>query len=504
MSEHAGMAEAPESAKSLALAGVPLEMFRDLCENARDLIQSVGPDGSLIYVNPAWRETLGYSEDDVARMKVFEAIHPDSVEHCMQSFGEVMRGGRLANVEFAFRAKDGRRVDVFGSAGARIVNGKVVSTSGVFHDITETRRLELERKRLFEQSIDLLCIAGLDGYFKQINPAFQTVLGYTEEELLSRPFVDFVHPDDLEKTFAEIGRLHSGEPTVDFQNRYLAKNGRYLWLSWRVAPLAEVGLIYAVARDITLEREQQALLERQAEALAHSNADLEQFAYTASHDLRAPLRGLRHLADWIGEAASAADSEKLNEHLDRMRRRVDRMDALVEDLLDYYRAGHAENRIERVDVGALVHDIAGLVGAGEGFTVRAQGELPVFDTARAPLELVLRNLITNAIRHHDRREGTITVSARRVNGRHVFTVADDGPGIPVAEREKVFGLFHRGNHEGADAGTGMGLALVRRIVERYGGKVRAEAAQRRGTAIVFSWPAQMNDGGKSGARAADR
>jgi PAS domain S-box-containing protein len=504
MSEHAPMAEARDAANRTALAGVPLEMFRDLCENAQDLIQSVAPDGRLMYVNPAWRETLGYSADESLGMRVFDVIDPESLDHCMQAFGDVMRGGRLHNVEFAFRAKDGRRIDVFGSAVARFENGVPLATSGVFHEVTEAKRLDLERRRLFDLSLDLLCIAGTDGFFKQINPAFGRVLGYPNEELMSRPFVDFVHPEDLEKTFAEIGRLNAGEPSVDFQNRYLAKDGTWRWISWRAAPLAGLGLIYAIGRDITLDRETQTLLTRRTEALARSNADLEQFAYTASHDLRAPLRGIRNLTGWIAEEAASGHTEKLTEHLAQMRQRVDRMDSLIEDLLRYYRAGYETNDVETVDTGEVVAGIATLLGAAERFAIRVEGTLPVFETARAPLELVLRNLIGNAIKHHDLEKGTVTVSARRVNDRHVFAVGDDGPGIPAAEREKVFGMFHRLAAKDAAGGSGMGLALVRRIVERYGGKVRVEPGPARGTTIVFSWPAVMARAENGDAPAADR
>jgi PAS domain S-box-containing protein len=479
----------PTEGPSLAL-DTPLEMFRELCENAQDLIQSVAADGRLLYVNQAWLDALGYRHENVTGKSVFDFIHPESLDHCQQSFAQVFGGRLLHNVEFSFRARNGRRVEVLGSAGARSVNGKVVSTSGIFHEITETKQHEMERQRLFELSLDLLCVAGLDGYFKQINPQFERALGYAREELLSRPFVDFVHPDDREKTILEVEKLNRGEPTVDFQNRYRASDGRYLWLSWRAAPMTGMGLVFAVARDITREKQTQELMVRQAEMLARSNADLEQFASTASHDLRAPLRGIDHLAEWIEEDMPADTPQKVRDHLQRLRRRVQRMDVLIEDLLRYYRSERLDDHVETVDAKALVEDVAQLVGPPSGFTIIARDDLPTFETAKAPLELVLRNLIANGVKHHDRGNGKVTVSAKKIDGGYEFTVEDDGPGIPPDHLERVFEMFSQLKPRDEVEGSGIGLALVRRIVERYRGRVSAES-DGRGTAFHFTWPDQI-------------
>jgi PAS domain S-box-containing protein len=467
----------------------PLEMFRELCENAQDLIQSVGADGRLLYVNRAWRETLGYSADEVAAMSVFEVIHPDSLEHCQRAFMQVFSGQMLSDVEFAFRTKAGRRVDVIGSAGARLVDGKPLWTAGIFHELTDSRRRDLERQRLFDLSLDMLCVGGLDGYFKQVNPAFTRVLKYSREEMLQRPYVDFVHPEDREATVNELEKLTRGEPIVDFVNRYRTRDGRYLWISWRAAPLIGHGMIYAVARDITHEKETQALMIEQAHALERSNADLEQFAYTASHDLRAPLRGIEHLVQWIEQDLPGGMPDKVRDHVEHLRQRVRRMDSLIEDLLAYYRSGHMDEAPSRVDSAALVEGIRQLLAPPPGFTIEVKGEMPVFDTARAPLELVLRNLIGNAIKHHDRGQGTVTVRAARRGPRYEFSVADDGPGIPPEHAERIFAMFSQLKPRDQVEGTGMGLALVRRIVENHGGEVRADPRVGRGSVFRFTWPA---------------
>lgn len=353
-------------------------------------------------------------------------------------------------------------------------------------------RQSRERDRLFELSLDLMCIAGTDGYFKQVNPAFERVLGYDEAELLSHAFLEFVHPEDRERTLAEMQRLAQGLPVVDFQNRYRARDGMYRWLAWRAAPQAGTDRVYAVARDITEQRLTHERMLEQAEALARSNADLEQFVSVASHDLRAPLRTIDHLAEWIDEDLPNAP-EKVREQLANIRRRVKRMDAMIGDLLRYHRAGRETAAHERVDSAELVRDLATLLTPPGGFKVEGRPGLPVIETSRTALELVLRNLISNAIEHHDEPDGHVSVSARRRGRFFEFTVEDDGPGIAPEHHARIFEMFHKLETGDAGGGTGVGLAFVKRVVERYGGEVDVTSREGRGASFTFTWPLAAAD-----------
>jgi len=347
-----------------------------------------------------------------------------------------------------------------------------------------------ELERLFNMSLDMVCIAGLDGFFKHVNPAFTRTLGYREEDLLSKAFVEFVHPDDVEPTNAEVMRLAEGLDTVDFENRYLAADGTWRWLEWKATSLPEEGVIFAIARDITENKQLQELTARQAEELAHSNADLEQFAAVASHDLQAPLRAVGNLADWIEEDLPDDAPTAVSDNFRALRDRLEKMQKLVADLLLYARVGRDKEMLQQTDVTAMVESITVLLGAPDGFTVIAADGLPVFETTTTPLEQVLRNLIANAIAHHDGTTGTVTVAARARGDYWEFSVSDDGPGIPEGQEQKVFDMLwshSRGDHRGA----GIGLALVKRIVERVDGRVWVEPADGRGTVFCFTWPKSM-------------
>jgi PAS domain S-box-containing protein len=417
---------------------------------------------------------------------------------------DLLRGKEAAAVEADFVTKEGRRVPVEGSARCRLENGRPVATRGIFRDVSRRKSVEAERDRLFNLSLDLLCVAGVDGYFKEVNPAFELLLGYSREELLSRSYVEFMHPDDREASLEQVRRLSRGELVVDFENRFRARDDSYRWLTWRAAPEPERGLIYAIGRDITEQKRLDILLRHQADELERSNSALEQFAYVASHDLRTPLRAIGNLAEWIEEDVPGGLPGKVREYLGEMRSRVHRMETLIDDLLNYARAGRASTQFEEVDTGRLIHDLIFLLSPPEGMKIAVAPDMPVFVTARAPLEQVFRNLVANAIRHHDRKDGSIQVSARDAGDAFEFAVEDDGPGIPERFHAKIFEMFQQVRSRDAAGGSGLGLALVKRTVEAHGGEVSLRPQAGRGARFTFTWPKVPESMRKDDADHSDR
>ena len=403
----------------------------------------------------------------------------------------LLAGQTRAVINADFVTKEGERVPVEGSVSCRFEDGEPKVTRGIFRDMREQKRAAADVDRLFNLSLDLMCIAGLDGYYRRINPAFETSLGYSKEELLRRQFVEFVHEDDQAKTIAEVERLGQGLPTVDFENRYLAKDGSYRWLAWRAMPLEDMGLVYAVARDITEQKRAEEIMERQAVELARSNTMLEEFAYAASHDLQAPLRAIANLVEWVEEDFPGDVPAEVGRHLEKLRTQTQRMQNLTDDLLAYSRAGRVEEVVLAVDTAELIGEVAELLSPPEGVVITADVDLPKLATARSPIEQVFRNLIGNAIQHHDRDDGKILVSAVDRDDFFEFSVADDGPGIPKEDHERIFTMFHRSVSSERAESTGIGLALVKKIVEIHGGRVWLESPGDRGTIFRFTWPKKM-------------
>ena len=231
-------------------------------------------------------------------------------------------------------------------------------------------------------------------------------------------------------------------------------------------------------------------VEARTAELERSNAELDQFAYVASHDLKAPLRAIDSLAAWIEEDAKDVLPEPSVRHLSLLRGRVGRMERLLDSLLTYSRVGRKEAAPEAIDTAALVREAVALVAPPAGVEVQVAGTFPTLVSARAPLALVIRNLVSNAVKHHDRPDGRVTVSARMDGDWAEFTIADDGPGIAPEYRDRVFGLFQTLRPRDEVEGSGMGLSIVKKAVQSRGGQVWIEPSAERGAMFRFTWPTQ--------------
>ncbi|MEM8962780.1 MAG: ATP-binding protein [Acidobacteriota bacterium] len=248
----------------------------------------------------------------------------------------------------------------------------------------------------------------------------------------------------------------------------------------------EIGTLYD-GFNLMLEEIEQ----RQAE-LERSNRDLDQFAYVASHDLKAPLRAITNLSVWLEEDLGDTLDDEAREQMRLLRSRVRRMNALIEGILQYSRLGRLGTEGERVDVGKLLHELIPMLEIDSRFEIVIGEPMPVLVTRRLRLEQVFANLITNAVKHHDQDKGRIEILARRDGDTWSFTVTDDGPGIAPEHREKVFMMFQtlRAASDSTES-TGLGLSLVKKLVEDEGGVVEiADRAAARGAVVRFSWPAQ--------------
>ena len=248
--------------------------------------------------------------------------------------------------------------------------------------------------------------------------------------------------------------------------------------------------------------------QRKSEELAElvdrltvSNEDLEHFAYVASHDLKAPLRGIDNLAEWIDADLKDVMTEQNRQQMGLLRGRVRRLESLLEGLLQYSRIGHADEEIEFVDTKALVENFIDLLNPPGTTTITVASDMPSFFTARAPLQQTLHNLISNAIKHHDRDDGHIEISGRDLGSHVEFTVADDGPGIPEQFHDRVLQMFQTLKRRDEVEGSGIGLALVSKQVRTHGGAlVLEDKVGQSGAIFRFTWrKTDMSEGAKHAA-----
>jgi PAS domain S-box-containing protein len=338
--------------------------------------------------------------------------------------------------------------------------------------------------RLFAMSPDLLAAAGFDGLLKLFNDAWETQLGWTREELAVKPYLEIVHPDDREETRAQIARLAQGETIAEYVCRLLCKDGSIRHMAWSGGPGDEA--FYIVGRDVSERLAMEHELARRADRLAATNAELQDFAYTASHDLSEPLRMVASFLGLLDRRSGDALDEKGREYLRQASDGAVRMRHLIDDLLLYSRVANEAPRREQVDLKALVAHVLEVLGpaiAQEGAQVVVK-DLPTLEAEPTQLAQLLQNLIGNAVKFHPAgRAPTVTVSARRTIGACVVTVADDGIGIPQPDQERIFAMFTRLHRREEYVGTGIGLAICRRIAERHGGRIYVESDVGAGAAF---------------------
>ncbi len=363
--------------------------------------------------------------------------------------------------------------------------------------IAADQRLEEDYERFFALSSDLLCVAGSDGFFKRVNPAFSQTLGYSDDEILAKPFVEFVHEEDLAKTGHEMRKLGEGLPSVHFENRYRCKDGSWRWLAWSTQPFNEHGILYAVARDVTAKKSaEHAILQlnsellRQTAMLAELNEELESFSFSVSHDLRAPLRGIAGFAEALEEHSGVTlDSTALG-YLQRVKNAAERMGLLIDDLLKLSRLTRSELSVQTLN---LSHIAESLAAAHRSLEPDRDVEIlitPDILTKGDPvlLEVLLANLIGNAWKFTSKTASARIEIGSRIqdDGTVCYFVKDNGVGFDARYGHKLFGAFQRLHNHTEFPGTGIGLATVQRIARRHGGGVRAESVINHGATFEFT------------------
>jgi two-component system sensor kinase FixL len=353
----------------------------------------------------------------------------------------------------------------------------------------------VDRLRLIlDSSLDAVVAIDELGQITGWNPQAEAVFGWSRDEALGKLLCDLIIPEPYRFAFQR-GLEHfraTGEGPLLRRRLELTatrKGDRTFPVELTVSPLRVAGHceFCAFVRDISQRKAADEQIRRYATELERSNRELNDFAYSASHDLRSPLRAVAQLAAWISEDHAAELSDEVRTDLSLMQRRVQRMQALLDDMLEYARVGRSEGDLSHVDSGQLAREIIDTLPLPAGFTIQV-GSMPTFLSHRTPLQQVLRNLIGNAVKHHDRPDGRVDISAVD-HGDHIeFIVQDDGPGIAESYQEQIFRMFTTLKPRDTVEGSGMGLALVKKIVEGRGGTVLLQSAEGRGATFRFTWP----------------
>ena len=368
----------------------------------------------------------------------------------------------------------------------------VGSQIGLF---VERKRAEEELDRFFMLSVDLLCIANVDGYFLRLNPAWEHTLGIPREELLSKPWLDFVHPDDREATIGAKSTIVNETRLTSFENRYRCQDGSYKWLSWTAASYKDLGLIYAVARDVTDRKRTDRELEIAKRRAEDATVAKGEFLANMSHEIRTPMNAIIGMTDLTLRTKLTTEQRG---YLGTVRDSSEALLALINDILDFSKIEARQLSLEHIPFAFrdVVEDAVRLLAQradskGLELACRIAPDVPdalVGDPGR--LRQVVINLVGNAIKFTERGEVIVDVILDQLGDDDVrvrFTVADTGIGIPQDKQWQIFGVFVQ-----ADAsttrrygGTGLGLAISSQLVELMGGRIWVESEVGKGSQFHF-------------------
>lgn len=478
--------------------------LKDFMNNAKDLIQMVNCDGHFLFVNNEWTRTLGYSEEESKTMCFMDIVHPDQLTHCQDIFKEVISGKSIPLVETVFIARDGREIMVEGSVNCRFVNGEPVATRAIFRNVTDKKNAE-DALRLSEGRLrgvtdtarDAIVMIDEKGDISFWNPAAERMFGYSQEEATGQNLHRLLAPAEfLEahgKAFASFQKTGEGDAVgKTLELAAMHKNGdRFpIELSLAARRLPRGWGAVGIIRDITERNKAREQLRQAMDDLERSNKELEEFAYVASHDLKEPLRMVVSYMQLLERRYKGQLDEKADKFIGYAVDGAMRMQKLISALLEYSRVGRVNSNFETVDCNALIERIAGDLSAAvsEKNARITYSHLPEVEAAPALLGQLLQNLVANGLKYCTDPAPHVHVSAERGHGEWVFSVSDNGIGIPPEHHERIFKIFQRLHTRDEFQGTGIGLSVCKKAVEYHHGRIWVESGHGQGSTFFFTIP----------------
>ena len=341
----------------------------------------------------------------------------------------------------------------------------------------------------FDLSPDFLCISGFDGYFKKLNASMIHLLGYPEEELYQRHINTFIHPEDRDFTSQQREALCQGLPLLNFENRYLTREGKVIWLTWTSTPLPDERLIYAIAKNITHKKQLEADRNRLLTQMTRAHQDLKQLSYTSSHDLRGPVNNLLSLFNLLDE--SDITDRKIRDLFGIFKQATQSLKENVDHYTELLKETNGKKELEiltlEVTLKKALQDVESLVKESRAVIQSNFEACPIIYFNATYLKSVFLNLLTNALKYaHPDRTPVISIHSQRTAEGCEVVIQDNGLGFDMeAVGDKVFGLGEI-FHEHQDS-KGIGLYLVYNHVTSLGGSIRLESKPNAGARFTLTF-----------------
>ncbi len=452
----------------------------------------------ILRVNRAAANATGMTPDEIEG-RLTSDVYPEQGERFQASDRQLLQGnGPVRHVPETLENKNGDEykmlIDKYSLPSLHDDEKRILV---VGTDITEIEQTQLalasqetQFRNLFERSPLGSVLIDSNHQLQLINSRIEAMYQLSPTQDRPTQLIDLVPAEFHEKLTPPKDRFslnQSANTQFEFETKRADGTTMRISLVTATIEIENQSMTLATFTDIT-ERHQVAMdLERKQEELERSNEDLDRFAYIASHDLKAPLRGIMHLTEWIEEDMPPQIGQEVREHLKMLQAQVSRMDMLLNDLLAYARVTRQTDAVEWVDLNTALPELFAFMSPPPTMKLVMPAKMPSLSTARGPLEQIFRNLFGNSIKHAAN-SSQVIVTAETTSDSYHFTVRDNGPGIPESSQERIFGMFQTLESGKDRRGTGMGLHLVKRLVQVQGCDAWVESDNRQGAAFHFTWP----------------
>ncbi|ARV63228.1 PAS domain-containing sensor histidine kinase [Nostocales cyanobacterium HT-58-2] len=469
--------------------------------------------GNCQYVNNRWCEMTGLSLEDALGKGWRHAVHSEDTERIDSQVKQIIQDYLPFECEFRFVHLGGRISWVISQAVPESEDdGKVIGYIGTVTDITQRKQAEQalqESEQRFQAMAEnapvMIWVSDADKLCTYCNSGWLEFTGRPIEQELGNGWTQGVHPEDIKHCLETYITAFDARKPFMMEYRFRRFDGEYRWIINKGAPRWNLDGSFAgyigSCIDISDRKETEIALQQRAEELTRMNTilaqtttllkkrndELDQFAYVTSHDLKAPLRAIASLSEWMEEDLGEILPEENQHQMRLLRGRVRRMEALINGLLEYSRIGRIQAPLSMVNVAALLKEVIDLLDPPPTFTIEVEPGMPTFVTKRLSLQQVFSNLMSNAIAHHTRADGHVKVSVKDQGQYYEFAVCDDGPGIAPEYYDKVFQIFQTLEARDHKESTGVGLAIVKKIVETEGGTILLDSQVGVGSTFRFTW-----------------